>query len=643
MLKSMRKNLKSLAPALWLVIVAFVISIFFWDVGGGTGGSKNQNVIAYVGKEKISADTYINSLRLNIESLQQQFKDLDSNLIQQLNIPQQTLEEVIRQELLLRAAKRLGVKAADSEIREKVLSFPVFQKEGKFVGFDQYKNILEWNRTTVNDFEESLSKDIMIQKTIQILTAGASVTEEEVWEHFKNSNESAELEYVFISSDKMEINQKPSKEDLKQFFSENKDNYKIPEKRIAQYVFLSKEDVKDQIEINDSEIKKYYENNKSHFEEPEKRRIQRIFLPFEDNNKADILAQSNEIMEKLEKGEEFGALARKYSKDEQAENNGDWGYFEWRQLSPQEQEIIQELDENQVFEPMELKNGVAIIKATEVIPSVQLPLEKVITRIETLLKDQKEEEMASSKIAQLEKLAQKEQSLEIAAQKLGYKVKNTGLLELGEGLDPIDPSGSLSQMLFNMDENEISSRLNTYQGVGISQLIKIEPSRPARFEEVEQKVITDYTNELKEQKALQRAAQIKNEFPDSSLEDIAENNDFEYKTAQNHKREQYLSLIGENSEIDRIAFSLPIEELSDPVKVKGGSVLLQVLERKEVTPGEFEKNRDEARSELLSMKRNRLFQSIYLKMREKAKVKTNYDLFTQINSEIFSRYGGESN
>jgi len=640
----MRKNLKSLAPALWLVIIAFILSIFFvWGKGGGSGESRNKNVIAYVGKEKVTADDYINNFRLRLESLKQQFKELNSDFIQQLNIPQQTLEDTIKQEVLLQTAHRLGIKAADSEVREKVLSYPVFQKEGKFIGFEEYKKILEWNRTTVSDFEESISKDIMIEKTIQVLTAGTSVTKDEVWEHFKKNNESAELEYIFISSDKVEITEQPSTDDLKQFYDKNENDYKIPETRIAEYVFLNREDIKEQIEIKDGELKKYYENNKKNFEEPEKIRVLRIFLPFKDDNKKDSLDQSNKIMEELNKGQEFGELAMKYSKGEKAENNGDWGYFEWKKLSTEEQNVIQELAEKEVSDPLELENGVSILKADEIIPSRQSSFEEVKKRIETILKDNKAEEMIDSEIRQIEKMALKEKSLDVAAQKLGYKLKNTGPLELGEGIDEIDPSGSFSQMLFNMEEREISSPLNTYKGVGISQLIEIKPPRKASFAEVEQKVKDDYLNEKKEEKAFIKAKQIKDINKGSDLKKISEKNDFEYKTAQNHKREQYISLLGENPEIDRLAFSLPIDKLSDPVKVKGGAVLLRVLDREEVSREELDENFEKARQELLNTKQNKLFQSIYLKTREKIGVKTNYELFTRINSEIMSRYQSENN
>ncbi|MBU4203793.1 MAG: SurA N-terminal domain-containing protein [Acidobacteria bacterium] len=69
MLKSMRKNLKQLAPALWFVIVAFIISIFaVWGGAGQLGERGGKNLIARIGKEKISSDLFYSTV---LQRLQQ--------------------------------------------------------------------------------------------------------------------------------------------------------------------------------------------------------------------------------------------------------------------------------------------------------------------------------------------------------------------------------------------------------------------------------------------------------------------------------------------------------------------------------------------------------------------------------------------
>jgi peptidyl-prolyl cis-trans isomerase D len=141
MLKSMRKNLKSLAPTLWFVIIAFIISIFaVWGGAGRLGEGGGTDTLVTVGKEKISVSVYYQTLRQRLEAMRQQYRDLDSQFIQQLNIPQQILNQLIQQSLLMQLSRDMGIEATDDEIRKKIMSYPAFQKDGQFIGFAQYQN-----------------------------------------------------------------------------------------------------------------------------------------------------------------------------------------------------------------------------------------------------------------------------------------------------------------------------------------------------------------------------------------------------------------------------------------------------------------------------------------------------------------------
>lgn len=639
MLKAMRKNVKSLAPTLWFVIIAFIISIFaVWGGAGRLGEARTTNTIVTVGDEKISADLYYQSLYQRLEALKQEFAELDQNFIQQLNIPQQVLEQIIQQTVLLQVAEDLGIQASKSETQDKVMSFPVFQKEGKFVGFEEYQRILSYNRISASEFEKGLIKDIITEKTIELLTAGIAITQEELWKNYRDMNESARLEYLVIETDKMEVKEDIQDEALKEFFTNSQDNYKIPEKRNADYIFLSADDLKGNVELTDSDIEGYYRDNQSQFTEAEKIKVSRIYLPYEDKQKDQVLTEAQNILERINQGENFGRLAKNLSKDEKASAEGDWGLYEWKRLSPQEQEVIQTLSEGDVSEVMELEDGVSLVQITEKETAVQKALEEVKERIKTILEDEKAKEIVDFKIAQLEKSSRKEKNLDVAAQKLGFKIKNTSLLEEGEAVDGIDPSGSISRAIFSIDEKEISPPIYTYKGTALAQLLKIEPSRPAAFEEVKQEVEEEFKKEQKKKTAYELTASLKTELQRQSFEKIAGKYSLEYKTAEEHKRGQYLGIIGENSRVDELAFSSPLEEINEPIEFKDGYILLRTLGRNEVTPEDLEKDRDKERKNLLDMERNKFFQSLYFKLREEKNVKTNYDLFLKINSDILPRY-----
>jgi hypothetical protein len=122
MLKAMRKNLKSLKPVLWIVVGTFILAIFAIWGGGQFGGAASNDYLAKVGGEKITADEYYQNLRQRLEGMQREFKDLSGDLIQQLNIPQQILEQLIQQRLLLQNAREMGLRATTGEVRDRIMS-----------------------------------------------------------------------------------------------------------------------------------------------------------------------------------------------------------------------------------------------------------------------------------------------------------------------------------------------------------------------------------------------------------------------------------------------------------------------------------------------------------------------------------------
>ena len=208
-------------------------------------------------------------------------------------------------------------------------------------------------------------------------------------------------------------------------------------------------------------------------------------------------------------------------------------------------------------------------------------------------------------------------------------------------MEDIDPSGSISMTLFNIAEKEISSPIYTYQGVGLAQLMKIESPRPADFEEVKQDVTEDFTALKKKDIAIERIGQVKQDLDRKRLEDLAEEFGLEYKTVDEHKRGQYIGVIGENREIDELAFSLPLNEASGPVKFETGYALVRILDRKEVTREEFEAAKETEKENFLEMKKNKFFSSYLAKLQEDKEVKIRYDLFLKTNQDILSRFGGE--
>jgi peptidyl-prolyl cis-trans isomerase D len=639
MLKTMRRNVKSLKPILWLIVATFIVAIFaIWGGAGRLGESNRSNALAMVGGSKISAEEYFQALRTRLEAISKQFGgELNANLVQQLGVPQQTLEQLIQQRLLLQIAADMGLRATDAEVRARIIAFPALQQDGQFVGFENYRRILDYNHIQLADFEAGLRQEVLINKVVGVLTAGIFVTDDEVWESYQKQNDSAKIEYLVSETAKAEVPAAPTEAELRAHFDQNAASYRMPERRTADYVVLRTVDLKKDVLVRDDEIAKYYRDNQVQFQEPETIQVSRIWLPYTAADKDAVLAQARSVRERAAGGEDFAALAKAFSKDDKAAAGGDWGLYDWRSLTPAETEAAAGLEQGGVSDVVETEAGAAVLKVTARTAAVTKALAEVQATIKGILEEEKARALVAERVQRLESLARKDNSVDVAAQKEGLKPASTGALKRGDPLGDFDSSGAVSEALFALKENEISAPIFTYAGEVLAQLKQIEPERPATFEEVRDQLDRDILDALKKDKALARLRQDRAALKDDWSSE-ASRLKLEYKFVEAHKKEQYLSLVGDRAEVDRLIFSLPLKQVSEPVAVDEGYAIFRVLERTEASREEFDKVKATERETLLGEKKNRFLQSYIAKAREDKKVRIDYGTFQRLSEDVLSRY-----
>ncbi len=648
MLKTMRKNFKSFAPALWIVIITFVIAIFaVWGAGGFSGDeekSADSTTVAKVAGRTITGQQYANVLEMAIQQRSQQLgqKNINKSLIQQLDLPNSTLRGMIQSALLLDLAKERHVRVSDAEFQQEVRRrYPLFfnEKSGQFVGQKEYEQILAYYKISVADFEKSIEDSIRLEKIQRLIAASQTVTPEELWDSYRRDNETARVEYLALEKSKVNLDTQPTEAEVQAYFQSHKEEFRVPEKREAVAVFLDRNDLKKQVELSAQEIERYYQENKDQFQNPEEVNVSRIFLPFTGRKKEEVRAEMSGLAQELARGGDFAALARKYSKDAKAAEGGAWGAFEWRSLADKEQNEIKKLAAGQVSEAVEVEDGLSLLKVTSKREASAIPLEEARQRIKGILEDQKAQSLAAERIGRLEKEAKKENSLEKAAARLGLKTEKSGPLKNGDPMGQVDPSGVVSQALFQLKVKDISGPLYSYQGAGLAQLLTILPAHPATLEEARSEVMDKVIDAKKKDLMINRMGRLRPQLAAQNWEDIGSKEGLDYKTVNEHKRGQYLSTIGQNEDVDQLAFSLPLNSVSEPVDFGGGTAVLRVLGRKEVTREDFEKNKEATRQAVLGLKQNLFLGSFLVGLEKARKTEIHYQNFLQVVSAVLERYG----
>ena len=140
-------------------------------------------------------------------------------------------------------------------------------------------------------------------------------------------------------------------------------------------------EVRSKTVITDAQIEAYYQSNRDEFQAKVRRRLQSIFLPFGPEDTAEgqrqIYALAEQIRERLNRGADFTAMAKRYSRGPGAETGGDLGFFNEGELDPVLEQATETLKRGEISQIIRTGNGLHIIRVAEVQAVADRPMEEV--------------------------------------------------------------------------------------------------------------------------------------------------------------------------------------------------------------------------------------------------------------------------
>lgn len=141
-------------------------------------------------------------------------------------------------------------------------------------------------------------------------------------------------------------------------------------KRLSEQILMTKvvnTAVKSNIVITDREIEEYYEANKERYSGEEKVRISQILLkaPEDDSQRAAVEAKARDIIDRLNKAEDFSRLAVEFSEGPSRQYGGDLGYIGRGSALKEIEDIAFGLKKGEVSSPFWSPAGYHIIKVED--------------------------------------------------------------------------------------------------------------------------------------------------------------------------------------------------------------------------------------------------------------------------------------
>jgi foldase protein PrsA len=158
-----------------------------------------------------------------------------------------------------------------------------------------------------------------------------------------------------------------------------------------------------EVTVTPEDVSLYYEEHKAEMELPEQVRASHILV---DEEKLAL-----ELRDRLEKGEDFAALAKEYSTDGSAAGGGDLGYFSRGRMVQEFEDAAFTTPVGEISPVVKTEFGYHIIQVTDKKPAHIMSLEEVRPFLEPMLEGQKKDEAFTAYVDSLKDKVKQENKL----------------------------------------------------------------------------------------------------------------------------------------------------------------------------------------------------------------------------------------
>jgi peptidyl-prolyl cis-trans isomerase D len=636
----MRRHRRWLYAFLWIVILGFIVFYIpaFRSVDAGSPGE----AVGSVAGVPITAGEFQRAYLQRRQMYERLYQGrIDASMLRSLGLEEQVFEGLVRDKLLLAEARRLGLRVGDEELAKSLTTAPDLQENGRFMGAAELRRRLNLAGQNLTEFEESRRDRLLAAKLEALVSAAVNVTPEEVEREFRRRNEQIKAEYVIADASRFQGEAQVSDPEIKARFDSRRESYRQPEKRLVSYVLVDPEAQRSRVVLTDRDVESHYNERRDEFRQEEEVCASHILFKTKatpdakeghSDDEAKRLAQS--ALERLKKGADFGALAKKESEDKgSAASGGDLGCFGRGRMMPEFENAAFSVPAGETSaEPVKSTTGYHVIRVTTRRDEAFLPLAQVKDRIHQMLLLQRARALAEDQSQAIETALRQRRSLEDAAKAQGLVVQTSQPLARGESRPPL-ASAALVSRAFELKKGEVEPQAFSLPSGGFAfiSLADVHAARLPDLKEVQEQV----KQELLQEKALERArvqaAELKTRAEKQGLEKAAASLGLQRKEMPSLVgRGQPLGDLGSGAALEQVAFALPEKTVSEPVRAANGYAVLRVLEKKPFDPQAFEQEKTAVAASLQENKRSQFFQAYLNEVRQKARVERRPEVFRRL-------------
>jgi peptidyl-prolyl cis-trans isomerase D len=382
----------------YTIVGLLTIPFAIWGIDSYFEGSGPMDA-AIVGDNKISLQEYQRAYQQQRQRLQAMLgNNMDPALLEGPRLKQDVLRQLIDERVLTQLINDQGMRVSDQQLRNALLTLPVFQESGGF-NKELYERLLRNQGYTVALFEEGLRQSLATEQLRDGVIASALATPAELEQLVALLKQQREVYFLTLPLAEYVAKAKVDDAAIQDYFAKNKDRLVNPEKVRVQFIELKLSSIADPITVSEDELKSAYEAQITKYGRPEERSASHILVklpPGAAQTEVDqARTRAQQIADEVRSGAKtFDQALQEVKSDPSGQvEGGDLGVISKGMFdSPALENALYALQKpGEVSEPARMPSGFHIIRLDSITPAQVKPFEEVRESIAQELRQQQAE------------------------------------------------------------------------------------------------------------------------------------------------------------------------------------------------------------------------------------------------------------
>jgi peptidyl-prolyl cis-trans isomerase D len=579
MLQKMRQNTKAI---LWVVVIAFVVTIFaVWGLDLQTGSqATDPNILGKVNGVAISRSQYQFAYQQFTQQMRSTSQNQGLTYAQEQFARNQAWDSIVYAIVTQQQIDGLGISVADLEIVDYLRNSPPVEIRQYFLDdageFDNqaYQTALNNPEIDWTNLEQLARERIQRVKLNEYLAAQVHVSEDEVRRAYTTETVDLSLEYVEFPAVTVDIGDYEPSED---------------------------------------ELQQYYESHRDGFTETERSQLMVVRIPLAPGtiDLDDAVFRARRARDQIVAGEEFGELAKTYSDAPTSFVEGKTGFITRDQRESPYFDALDGMEEGELSDVITSDAGTYVLKLIEKRAGddgeTDYSVQEIL--IETVVGRQTSDSLFAL-AAEVQDIASTD-GLEPAATGKQLEVHKPLPFPKGGSIETLGFVAPLSDFAFANDPGTCSGVLRDEDNLYIAEIVERMPERIKSLDEVQELVKQGVLVERKKAIADRDAQAFFRKVRSTDFQTAVESYGLTAKQTGTFKARDNLEGFGPNSVIAEIGLSIAPGQTSPPVEWRLTYYVVELVSRTEVDTEDYKSKIPSIRQRLLDQKAQSFSQNWY--------------------------------